>query len=193
MKKTLLGLALSAGLLANSFATTENYTLDPTHSFVEFHISHFGFSNPSGKWMASGTMNLDKDKIEKSSVNISIPVTQVVTGIPKLDEHLQTADFFDTAKYPTATFVSQKVSAIKNGKFMVNGVLTLHGVSKPVTLAVTENKIDVNPITKLQTAGFTASTLIKRSDFGISAYVPHIGDEVKLDIEVEAQLTPAKK
>jgi polyisoprenoid-binding protein YceI len=167
----------------------ENYTLDPTHSYVEWHISHFGFSNPSGKWLVQGTLTLDEKNPQQSKINVTINIGDLVTGIPKLDEHLKTADFFDASKYPTATFVSQKVMKTGKDTAKVMGILTLHGVSKPLTLDVTLNKIAESPITHKKTAGFTASATIKRSEFGIDKYVPNISDEVKIHIEAEAYLT----
>ncbi len=110
----------------------------------------------------------------------------MITGIPKLDEHMRGEDFFDTAKYPTATFVSDKVTVTGADTAKVQGMLTLHGVTKPVTLNVKLNKAAMSPITNKMTAGFTATAVIKRSDFGMNTYLPNLGDEVKLSIEVEA-------
>lgn len=169
-----------------TYAQSEVYTLDPMHSYVEWHISHFGFSTPSGKWWANGTIDLDKAKPENSKVNITIDLTNMVTGIPKLSEHLSSPDFFDVAKYPTATFVSTKVTPEGKTNAKVYGILTLKGVSKPVVLNVKLNKMDLSPITNKPTVGFTATTEIKRSDFGMTAYSPGLGDNIKLDIEVEA-------
>lgn len=168
-----------------SFAVAEKYTLDPNHTYVMFHINHFGFSNSSGKWMTEGTIALDKDKIQNSTVNATIHVNEIVTGIAELDKHLKSEGFFDVKKFPTATFVSNKVDRAGKGKALVHGILTLHGVSKPVTLNVKVNKIGVNPINNKMTAGFTAHTTIKRSDFGMTELLPGLGDEIKLDIEAE--------
>lgn len=191
MKKILLALAVIG--FSTAAYSTENFIVDPTHSYVEYHISHFGYSKQQGKWMASGTIAVDKEKIQNSSVNIDIQVANIITGVPKLDEHLQSATFFDVTKFPNATFTSQKVSPIKNGKFTVEGMLTLHGVSKPVTLHVTKNSFAVNQMTKQNAVGFSATADIKRSDYGVSAYIPGLSDTVKLDIEVEAQQgSPAK-
>lgn len=177
----------SFGFIIPTYAA-ETYTLDPLHSYVLWHINHFGFSNPSGKWMANGTLVLDEAKPQDSKINVTIQVGDFITGIPKLDEHLKSKDFFDVAQFPTATFVSNKV--VMTGKTTANvfGTLTLHGVSKPVELHVKLNKVGISPITNTKTVGFTATTTIKRSDFGISAYLPGLGDEVKLDIEAEAKL-----
>ncbi|MDD3266772.1 MAG: YceI family protein [Burkholderiales bacterium] len=183
MKKLLLALVAVSGL---AYAETTTYTLDPTHSSVEYHYNHIGFSNPSGKWLANGSLQLDDKKLANSSANITIQIESIVTGIPILDEHLKGADFFDIAQYPTATFVSSKVTKIKGKTFDLVGNLTLHGVTKPVTLHVTENAHKVNPISKLDTVGYSATATIKRSDFGLAAYVPAVSDEVRLNIELEA-------
>lgn len=182
-------------IATNTYATSENYVMDPTHTYVEWHISHFGYSHPSGKWMvADGMIALDKQEMSKSKVNVTINVADLVTGLPSLDDHLKGADFFNVESYPLATFASTKVSKISNNKFQVAGNLTLHGITKPVTLAVVENKIALSPITTVETAGFSAKTKIKRSDFGMSKYTPGLGDDVDLDIEVEAipKLAPQK-
>lgn len=189
MKSILLRVVMMVAFIVSfsvpSFAQ-DIYTLDNTHTYVLWHISHFGYSNPSGKWMASGTLVLDVAKPQNSKVNVTINVADVVTGIPKLDEHLKTDTFFNVAKYPIATFVSDSVEMTGKNTANVHGILTVHGVSNPVTLKVTLNKIGVNSIDNKQTAGFSATAEIKRSDFGMNAYLPGLGNEVKLDIEAEA-------
>jgi polyisoprenoid-binding protein YceI len=175
---------LSFSLPAQAAATT--YTFDPSHTSVLWHINHFGFSSPSGKWAADGTLVLDEAKPQDSKVNVLIHVDAMVTGNPELDKHLKGDNFFDVTKYPTATFVSDKVNVTGKKKAKVHGMLTLHGVSKAVTLDVTLNQVGVNPINDKQTVGFTASTKLKRSDFGMSTLLPGLSDEVKIDIEAEA-------
>lgn len=174
-------------LLAQNQAL-QTYTLDPAHSYVEWHISHFGFSNPSGKWFVNGTLLLDEHHPQRSKVNVTINVADMVTGIPKLDEHLKDKDFFDVVEYPTATFVSNKVQLTGQYTANVHGTLTLRGVAKPVTLDVTLNKKGMSVINKKETVGFTATTVLKRSDFGMKAYLPGLGDEVRINIESEATL-----
>lgn len=176
-------IALTFSFSANA---TETYTLDPNHYYVLWHINHFGFSNPSGKWMVNGTLTLDEKNPKDSKIDVTINVGDVITGIPKLDEHLKSDEFFSIAKFPVATFVSDKVTVTGKNTALVHGILTVHGVSKPITLNVTLNKLGVSPITNKKTAGFTARTELKRSDFGINAYLPGLGDEVKIDIEAEA-------
>lgn len=172
--------------LTYAVAATETYTLDPQHSYVLWHVDHFGFSKPSGKWMAEGTLALDQTKPQNSKVNVTIHVANIITGIPELDDHLKGKLFFDTAQFPTATFVSDKIDVTGKKTAKVHGVLTVHGVSKPVTLNVTLNKIGESPITNKMTAGFDATTQIKRSDFGINTLLPGVSDNVKIDLEVEA-------
>ena len=189
MKKYLIALGLSTAL--SGFANAETYNLESTHSYVEFHYNHQGFSNPSGKWMATGTINFESKDITKSSANITITVGDIVTGVPKLDEHLKSGMFFDVKKYPIATFVSNKVSNVQGKQFDLTGQLTVHGVTKPVTLHVTQNKLAPN-LNDTQTAGFSATASLKRSDFGISNYVPAVSDEINLNIEIEAQPAATK-
>jgi polyisoprenoid-binding protein YceI len=164
----------------------DTYTLDPTHTYVLWHINHFGYSNQTGKWYADGTLTLDKEKPQNSKVEVNINVDNMVTGLPELDKHLKSEEFFDVSKYPQATFVSDKVTVTGKNTAKVHGILTVHGVSKPVTLDVTLSKMAENSFTKKMTVGFSAHTKIKRSDFGMAAFIPALGDEVKIDIEAEA-------
>lgn len=166
---------------------TDTYTLDSSHSYVLWHINHFGFSNPSGKWMvAEGTLMLDEKNPQASKIQVTIHTAEIVTGNKELDEHLKEAVFFDVTKYPLATFVSDKVKVTGKNKAKVTGMLTVHGISQPITLDVVLNKIGINPITNKKTVGFTASTQLNRSDFGITTLLPDLGDKVKINIEAEA-------
>lgn len=193
-KKLLIYLGLISTIYtSNSFAEILTYTVEPTHSFVEFHYNHMGYSNPSGKWFATGTIGLDQKDLAKSTANIAINISNINTGIPKLDEHLLGNDFFAVTKFPVATYVSNKVTNVHGKSFDLDGTLTIHGISKPLTLHVTENMLGVNQMTKLATAGFSATGMLKRSDFGIGKYVPMVSDNIKLDVEVEAYIPAAKK
>jgi polyisoprenoid-binding protein YceI len=168
-------------------AAPETYKFDPTHTSVLWHVNHMGFSNISGKWMAEGTLELDEATPKNSKVNVTIRMADLLTGVPKLDEHLKNKDFFDVEKFPTATFVSNKVEVLgKRAK--VYGTLTMHGISKPVVLKVKFNKMDINPINKKKGVGFSATTEIKRSAFGVGKYTPGVSDDVKIEIEAEAYL-----
>lgn len=164
----------------------DTLTLDPDHTYVLWHISHFGFSSQSGKWYAEGSLVIDKDKPQNSKVTATIKMANIITGIPELDSHLKGKLFFDVAQYPTATFVSNKVDVTGKTTANVQGILTLHGVAKPITLKVKLTKVGKSPITDKMTAGFSATTKIKRSDFGINTLLPGLSDDVTLDIEAEA-------
>ena len=169
-----------------SAQAAETLTLDPQHTYVLWHIKHFGFSTQAGKWYASGTLILDKDKPQNSKVNATIQVADMITGIPELDKHLKGKLFFDVEQFPTATFVSNKVVVTGKKTAKVHGILTVHGISKPVILDVILNKAGMNPINDKMTVGFTASTKIKRSNFAINTLIPGLADEVTIDIEAEA-------
>lgn len=171
---------------ATTIAEAATYTLDPDHTYVLWHINHFGFSNPSGKWMAKGTLVLDQKHPQNSKVNATIELANVVTGIPELDKHLQTADFFDVKQFPTATFTSSKVTVTGKNTAKVEGMLTLHGVTKPLTLHVKLNKLGMSMMTNQETAGFTGYATLNRSDFGMKTYLPGLGDKVLLEVEAEA-------
>lgn len=184
-------LALASLLAFAAFGTqaADKYDIDPTHTQVEFTYSHMGFSNITGRFdTVQGEFLFDPADPTKSSVNITIPVESISTGVDKLDEHLLKADFFGAATYPTANFKSTGVTAAGEGALKVAGDLTIHGVTRPVVLDVTINKIGEHPMRKVPAAGFDATTTILRSDYGVGGYVPVVGDEVRIDITVEATL-----
>lgn len=180
-----------AGLLALASLpalAAETYAIDPTHTQVEFTYSHFGFSNITGRFdTVESEFHYDVADPTKSSVKVTIPVDSISTGVAKLDEHLLSADFFDAAKYPTATFTSTGVTVAGEGKLAVAGDLTIHGVTKPVVMDVTINKVGEHPMSKKPAAGFDASFDIERSEFGVGGYAPAVSDEVRIEITVEAQ------
>jgi polyisoprenoid-binding protein YceI len=180
----LAGLLATAGTAA---AAPVTYKLDPGHTMVLFSWNHFGFSNPTANLgQVDGTLVYDEAAPTKSTVEATLPLAGLDTFVPKLDEHLKSADFLDAAKFPTVTFKSTKVTSAGKDKLKVVGDLTVHGVTKPVTLDVTVNKVGPHPMMKVQTAGFDATTTIKRSDFGVGAYVPNVSDEIKIRITTEA-------
>ncbi|ASQ45222.1 YceI family protein [Legionella clemsonensis] len=190
MIRNFIRLFLSSILLLPVFSFSafcaEKLILDNQHSYVLWQVKHLGFSTQSGKWYVNGTLILDKEKPENSKVEATIKIADMVTGIAELDKHLKAKLFFDAQRFPTATFVSNKVEVVSDNSAKVSGMLTLHGVSKPVVLDVTLNKVGKNPINERMTVGFSATTTINRSDFGINAFIPKVGDEVKITIEAEA-------
>ncbi len=193
MSLSFLCLAISTLQAEEKKDLRETYTLDPYHTYVMWHIDHFGFSEPSGKWFVNGTILYDKGELKNTSINADVDVADFVTGISKLDEHLKGSEFFNVAQFPKATFVSSNIQSTSNLTAQVDGTLTIKGISKPVSLNVIFNKVGVSPISQLPTIGFSATTKIKRSDFGITAYLPGLGDDVTLEIQGEANLKSQKQ
>ena len=178
---------IAATLLMVSPVFAASYSIDPSHTQVQFEYNHFGFSNITGRFdQISGKFELDTKDLSKSEISVEIPINSISTGVEKLDAHLQSPDFFDAAKYPIASFKSKSVQVISDKELHVNGDLTIHGVTKPITLLVKVNNIAMHPMRKVPSAGFDASTTLKRSDFGVGAYVPAVSDEVKITISMEA-------
>jgi polyisoprenoid-binding protein YceI len=188
MKCLLLAATALVMLSGPAFAAAETYNFDPNHTNILWHANHFGFSNPSGHFaIKEGSVTLDEASPANSSVNVTIDVKSLATGIPQFDDHLKAEGFLNADKFPEATFKSTKVEVAEGGQAAkVLGDLTLHGVTKPVTLDVKLNKIGENPMNKKKSAGFSATTTIKRSDFGIDKYVPAVSDELQIGIEAEA-------
>ncbi|GMV30163.1 MAG: polyisoprenoid-binding protein [Rhodanobacteraceae bacterium] len=183
-RKLVLAAALATASL--TAAAADKYEFDGNHTNVVFTWSHFGLSNPSARFAkVEGEVLLDTADLTKSSVSVTIPIDSLRTDVPKFDEHLRSSDFFDLAKFPTATFKSTKVEKAGDNKLKVTGDLTIHGVTKPAVLDVTVNKIGDHPMAKKPTAGFDATTVVKRSDFGMGNYVPNVSDEVKIHITTE--------
>ena len=189
ISRKLLGISSALALIAiPAGAEPATYKLDPTHTAIEFKIDHFGFSSPTGKWMSvDGELTLDEDTPASSSVSLTVDVTKVNSGVEALDEHLNKEDFFYTDVYPEASFESTSVELTGETTALVTGDLTLRGVTKPVTLDVTFNKIGENMM-GVKTAGFSATTTLLRSDFDMATYAPGLSDEVTLEIETEANL-----
>ena len=184
-----LVLAGLIGAAVTAQAAPVTYKLDPGHTNVLFSWNHFGFSNPTANLgLGEGTLVFDEKDAAKSSVEVTLPLANLDTHVTKLDEHLKKPDFFDADKFPTVTFKSTKVQSLGGGKYKVTGDLTVHGVTKPVVLDAKLNKSGVHPMLKVQTVGFDATTTVKRSDFGMGAYVPNVSDEIKIHITTEASV-----
>jgi polyisoprenoid-binding protein YceI len=170
-----------------SFADT--YEFDLVHTQVMFSISHFGYSHSTGRFHVSkGALEFDGKDWSKASVQVTIDTKSLDLGNATWNEHVSDPRFLDVAKYPTMEFKSTKVEVLGDKKLRVHGDLTLHGVTKPVALDTTVNKAEPHPMTKRTAAGFSASTTVKRSEFGVSGYLPNIGDDVTIRIEVEASV-----
>jgi len=184
--KTLVAALALATVAAPALAAPETYKLDAGHTFPRFSYSHFGFSTQLSRFnKTTGTVTLDR-AAKTGAVDITIDTSSVDTGFAVFDEHIQAEDFLDTARHPTATFKSSKVVFSGDTPTAVEGVLTLKGVSRPVTLKVTSFQAMPHPILKKDALGANATVTVKRTDFNMGKYAPHVGDDVTIDIAVEA-------
>ena len=167
-------------------AATEKYIVDATHSAALFQVRHFGVSFVSGRFTdISGTIDLDRENLSNSSVEIVIRTASVNTDHEERDKHLRNADFFDVQKYPTMRFKSSKIKKITDTVGEVTGSFTLHGVTQTITLNVTFlGEFDV-PWGQHR-AGFETSFTIKRSDYGMDKLLGPAGDTVQVTLFVEA-------
>lgn len=183
-----LALAVATALGATAAQAAETYTIDPSHTYGNFEIGHMGLSTMHGRIdVTGGTIVMDR-KGDASRVEVTLDPASVDTGHAKRDEHLrETEGFFEVDKYPEMRFVSDKVEFDGDDEATVDGKLTMHGVTRPVTLDVDDISCKTNPLDKEKySCGFSAETTIKRTDFGMDAYVPMVADEVEISIEAEA-------
>lgn len=179
-------LALTAAALAPALAAPVSYTVDSTHTFPRFSYSHLGYSTQLSSFTnTTGTVVFDA-AAKTGSVDIVIDMTTVNTGSSDFNGHIQGEDFLNTAKFPKATFKSTKVVFDGDKPASVEGQLTIKGVTKPVTLTVTSFQAVPHPMMKVPVLGANAFTNIKRTEFGAGKYAPYVGDDVRIDIAIEA-------
>ena len=185
-KQLSLAAALFAALAGSAIAAPVTYNVDGSHTYPRFSYSHFGYSTQLSSFKnTSGKVVFDAEA-KTGSVDISIDMKSVNTGFEVFDGHIQGEDFLDTAKFPTATFKSTKVVFEGDKPKSIEGNLTIKGVTKPVTLTVTSFQAMPHPMMKKPALGANAFTTIKRSEFNAGKYAPYVGDDVRIDIAVEA-------
>ena len=167
------------------------YTLEPHHTQVLFAINHLGFSTFYGTFSgASGTLKLIPGNPAYSQLDVSVPTASVTTINDTLNGELRGAEWLDATAFPTMTFHSTKITMTGPGTADVTGDLTLHGVTRSETLQAKLNAPGVNPMDKAYTIGFEVSGHIKRSDFGVTKYVPLVSDDVQLIISAPFEHKP---
>lgn len=185
MRSKLAAFLVPAALALPAFAA-DTYTVDPSHTYPGFEINHLGFSTMRGTFDASsGKITLDP-AARSGSIEITIDAASIDTGHAKRDEHLKGEEFFNIAKFPALSYKASKLKFNGDKLAGADGELTLLGVTKPVSLAVTSFNCGPHPMNKKQVCGANATATIKRSEFGMNTYVPAVGDEVRITIEVEA-------
>lgn len=192
--KQLTGIAAAAVLSLAAWgaaAAPVTYTFDTVHSRVTFYINHLGFSNSVGEFrIGDGTFTFDNDDWANSNVDVNVPVRSLELGDAKWNTDILSSDFLEADKYPEIRFTSKKIQKLAGGKAKLYGNLTIKGVTKPVVLDLRVNKVGDHPMRKTPAAGFTATTTVKRSEFGVRKYLPMVSDDVKVRIEVEAFVPP---
>ncbi|HEY5312330.1 MAG TPA: YceI family protein [Pirellulales bacterium] len=181
-----LSVAMVLLALATTARAVDRFYVDPVHSSVSFMISHAGISYIHGRFNDfSGKFVIDKDDPNKSSFTFAIQVASVDTNNAKRDEHLQAHDYFDAKQFPTISFQSTSVKSVDGG-YEVAGDFSLHGVTKPITLNLQGSAKTVEFPKGTKRVGFVTSPVIKRSEFGMTAGLPSVGDDVHITIGVEA-------
>jgi polyisoprenoid-binding protein YceI len=191
MKQLLLGAVAAAFLMMpveGALAAVEKYTFEKPHTQILFSVNHLGFSNSTGRFNDfDGQMIIDRENPANSSVNVTIKTDSIDMSHEAWEDHLKNADFFNVEKFPEMTFESTNVEITGENTANVTGDLTILGVTKPVVLAVTHNKSGKHPMKNVDWVGFSATTTIKRSDFGMNYGLPNVSDEVDIRIEVEGE------
>lgn len=183
--KHMIAALLGAGAAA-AFAAPDTYTIDPGHTYPSFEADHMGLSILRGKFTStSGTVLLDR-AAKTGSLDIKIDADSLDFGNDKLNKHAKNADMFDVPKFPVITYKSTSITYKGDVPATIDGNLTLHGVTKPVTLTINKFKCIEHPMHKKEVCGADASAEFKRSDFGINYGLPRFAPEVKLAISVEA-------
>ena len=186
MKEQLATLALAIAAASPVLAAPETYVIDGSHTFPRFSYSHFGYSTQLSRFNSTSGKVVYDAAAKTATVDIVIDAKSVDTGYAAFNEHIQGEDFLDTTKYPTATFKSTKVFFDGDKPVKIEGQLTIKGVTKPVTLTVTDFKAAPHPMLKKNAIGANAWTVIKRSEFNAGKFAPNVGDEVRIDVAIEA-------
>ncbi|MBI1745460.1 MAG: YceI family protein [Acidobacteria bacterium] len=192
-------LLLTITALLNGFSWAAEYTIDPDHSQVIFKVKHLGISTVTGRFeKLSGAFEFDPQNPAGAKARASIETASINTAIAKRDTHLRSADFFEAGKFPAITFMSKAIKSTKDGKFIMSGDLTMHGVTRSVELQVELGGVIKDPWGN-QRAAFTGSTTINRKDFGLTWNKAMetgglvVGEEVKISLEVEGVQKPSAK
>ena len=186
IQRLIAALALTGAVATSAVAAPLTYNVDGSHTFPRFSYLHFGYSTQLSSFSKTTGKVVYDPQAQQGSVDIVISTKSVNTGFADFNEHIQGEDFLDTAKFPEATFKSTKVVFEGEKPKSIEGQLTIKGVTKPVTLTVTSFQAAPHPMMKKPTIGANAFTVIKRSEFNAGKYAPYVGDDVRIDIAIEA-------
>lgn len=185
MNQAFFVMALAGALSAPAIAA-DSYTIDPRHTYPSFEISHLGYSIQRGRFNSTAGKIILDPADRTGRIDITIDPASVDTGLDELEKVLRSDEFFDIARYPAIIFSSRALKFDGDRLAATDGDLTMHGVTRPVSLKIDHFKCGPNPITRKQQCGANAVTTLRRSDFGIAKYVPMVGDDVTIAIQVEA-------
>lgn len=170
-------------------AQSGTYVIDPAHTLVLAQWDHMGFSEPSANFSgAEGTIVYNAEDVGASSVQVTFPMSGIASFTPEFDEHLRSSDFFAAAQFPSASFTSTRIEPAGVNRFRVTGDLVIKDVTQSITLDATLNGAGEHPMTGKQAIGFSATTDLARSDFGMTMAIPAVSDAVHLRITTEAQM-----
>lgn len=187
MKKLSIFL-VAAVVTFSSFKAIETWKQDKAHSRLGFSVTHLGISEQTGNIKNFDvTIKAEKADFSDAVVELSADVSSISTGMDMRDNHLKSPDFFDAAKYPTLTYTSTGITSAGANKYKLTGNLTMHGVTKPVTLDLLFKGTTTNPMSKAPTSGFQVTGVIKRTDFGVGTNFPTavVSDEVAIKADGE--------
>ena len=184
--KLLFTLLATIGLATSAFAAPSTYSTDANHTFAQFEYNHLGFSKQTSRFnTVTGTVTIDQ-AAKKGSADIIIDTKSVDTGSTLFNGPIQSEDFLSTTQFPTATFQSNDMIFKGDKPVELKGILTLKGVSKPVTLAITHFECKKHPMSGVDYCGANAETKVKRTEFNMGKYAPNVGDDVTIMIAIEA-------
>lgn len=188
MNKTFISVIAAAlsTLLAAPACVAENYTIDSSHTWPVFEVNHLGFSTQRGRFnKSSGKVTLNIAE-KKGSVELAVETASIDMGLEKWDEHMRSDEFFNVAQFPAMRFSSDKLLFDGDRVVAAEGSFTLLGVTKPLTVTVSNFRCAPHPMNKRLTCGADITASLKRSEFGMTKYVPAVSDEVKISVPVEA-------
>jgi polyisoprenoid-binding protein YceI len=184
-----LGMSAS-GKLAAQMAT---YRFDKDHTAINFSWSHLGLSRQSARLAGvDGRIQFDPMTPELSAIDVTMKAASISTGIPEFDRHIKSADYFDVERFPLITFKSTAIRRLSDKTGQVMGDLTIKGITRPVALNVVWNYSGEHPLAKVNpnyldvyVSGFSATAVLRRSDWDLSLAIPLVSDEIRLSIETE--------
>lgn len=186
MRLSIFTLLFAIISIFSSAYAADRYEFDKSHTRILFYVNHLGFSDMIGEFTDyDGYFTFDPKNPNDSSVDVTIKPTGIRTSSSDLDKKLQDDEFFKSEEFPTIRFIGKGVKVTGKNTGEIHGDLTMLGITKPAFITVHFNKADYHPLTKDFVAGFSASAKVNRSEFGMTSYIPMVGDEVRLEVQTE--------